>query len=135
MYVLVNIFYQKYFELGFKVFLTDDFYEVGTDFGKCYGCDSFNEHNHSAAAFALDFYKIALGAIKCAAMDTYSCAFLDIYLFGAQVDDVFVFCFADGNELLHLALGDSDWDVLSALRPGVVLQEVDTLLECLDSLF
>ena len=116
------------------VTLTYDFNEIGAYFGQCYSGDSFNQHYYPAVALALDFHKISFGAIKCTAMDTHSCAFADVYFFGAQVGDVFVVCRADGDELLHLAVGDSDWDVLSALWPGVVLQEIDSLFECLDSL-
>ena len=112
-----------------------DFDEIGAYLGQGNGCDSLNEHYYTTAAFALDFYKVALGAVKGSAVYADSCAFFYVHLFGAQIGDVFVAGIGYGNELLHLAIRDDDWDILAAAGTGAVLQEIDTLFQVPDCLF
>ena len=52
-----------------------------------------------------------------------------------KVGDAFILSLGYGNELLHLAVWDNDWDVLAAFGAGAVLQEIGALLQCLDILF
>ena len=110
-------------------FAGKNFYEIGAYLGKGHCGDSLYEHYNSAVAFALDLYKVPLGAIESTAMNAYSCSLFNVHLLGAQIGDLFVLCCGDGDELLHLAVRDNDGDVFAVMWAGVILQKIDTLLQ------
>lgn len=114
--------------------LPDDLDEIGAYLGQCNGCYALNEHDYPAAALALEFYKVALGAVEHTAMDAHLCAFCDVEFLGAQVGDILVCGCRYSYELLHLAVWDNDWSVPACYRAGMVLEKIDALFQFLDSL-
>lgn len=107
----------------------DDFNEIGAYFCQSHGCNSFDEHYDPAAAFALYLDKESFGAVEHSAVNAYLSAFLDVDLLGAQVGDAVIAGIGDGDELLHLSVRDDDWDVFAIQWTGVVLQEINALLQ------
>jgi hypothetical protein len=81
--ILLNIFYSR-----FLLVLVNDLNEICADFGECHCRYTFDEHDHTSAALALNFYEMSLGTVKHSAMDTYFCAFFNVEFFGAQIGDV-----------------------------------------------
>ena len=110
-------------------FLVENLDEIGAYLGKCDSGDAFDEQNNAAASLALYFYKVSRCAIKDTAVNAHFCAFFDVYLLGAQVGDVLVARIGDGDELLHLAVGDCDWNVFATNGACAVLQKINPLLE------
>ena len=110
-------------------FLVENLDEIGAYLGKCDSCDAFDEQYYTAASLALHFHKVSRCAIEDATVNAHVCAFFDVYLLGAQVDDLLVARIGDGDELLHLAVGDCDWNVFATNGACAVLQKINPLLE------
>ena len=116
-------------------FSINNFNEVCAYFGQCHCGYSFYEHYNSAAAFALDFYKVAFGAVEYTAVNTHLGAFFDVNLLGTQICDAFVVGIGDCDKLLHLLVGNGDWNIFPVFWSCAVLQEIDTLLQGFDCFF
>ena len=116
-------------------FSINNFNEVCAYFGQCHCGYSFYEHYNPAAAFALDFYKVTFCAIEYTTVNADFSAFFYINLFGAQICDAFVVGISDCDELLHLIVGNGDWNIFAVFWSRAVLQKIDTLLQGFDCFF
>lgn len=97
--------------------------------GDGHGDDPLDGHYYAAVALALELDEYALHALEVAADDAYGSAFGEVHFRGVEVVERLVVAAAGGNEVVHLALGDSDF---VASLVGDVLQMGDAGLDALD---
>ena len=104
------------------------FNEVGAYFCHRDCCDTLDEQYDAWLALTADFDENSLCAIKCASMETYFCTLVNVNLIGTQIDELFGCGLCNGNELLHLSVGDYDWDILAVFWGCAVLKKVYSTL-------
>ena len=76
----------------------------------------------------------ALDTIEGTADDAHWGALVEVDLVGGKVDELLIEGLTDADEVLHLAIGDGDGDVLAAHGLGEVMEVLDEALERLDAL-
>ena len=76
----------------------------------------------------------ALDTIEGTADDAHWSALVEVDLVGGKVDELLIEGLTDADEVLHLAIGDGDGDVLATHGLGEVMEVLDEALERLDAL-
>ena len=102
------------------------------DVGDDNGGNAGDENGYTTIADSLDLDKGALDTIESATDNLHGSALGQIDLGGVEVDELLVIAVADGDELLHLAIGDHDGNTAGALGAGEVLEVIDLGLQRLD---
>ena len=116
------------------LFLFQHLDKVRSDFGHGDSDESLDHDDDAAAAVALDFEEGAFDAVEGAAEDADAGAFLEVYLIGAEVDQVFVAVLGDFDELLHLVVRNDDGRVAAVDGAGEPLEVGNVLFDVLDVL-
>ena len=114
--------------------LLNNFEATTGDIGYDDGSDAGNKNSHAAIADTLDLDKGALDTIEHATDNLNGSALGKVYLFGIEIDELLIIAVADGDELLHLTLGNHDGYSTSAIGTGEVLKVIDLGLQRLDAL-
>ena len=96
--------------------------------------DAGDEEDYTAVADALDLDKGALDPIERATDNLNGGALGEVYLVGGEVDELLIVTVADGDELLHLTVGNDNGYTTTGLGTGEVLQIGDLGLQRLQLL-
>lgn len=111
-----------------------NFEATASDVGYDNGGNAGNKDCHTAVADTLDLDKGALDTIEHATNNLHGSALGEVYLFGIEVDEFLIITVADGDELIHLTIGNHNGDAKSTLGTGEVLKVIDLGLQRLDAL-